>query len=249
MGTVNIRLISDETGGDLRENEPFMDHLVDGDLTSKLLDHATDGTPLIQIGKGSPRVMLTAGIHGNEIPPQVAALRVAKGLEASNSNGNMRIRGSVYVIPFAVPYATMKSTRRFKGFDMNRSAFREGYLSNEIINVAVDLRIDSLADFHATKPYSNPGVESIFCSKIPTLESFNIAEHINKVTKSKVICHKNAGTLYKGALEDECNLSGIPAVTCEVVSHNSKVDKGSQERSYLQMMAYLDYFGMKFEEF
>ncbi|HEY0196225.1 MAG TPA: succinylglutamate desuccinylase/aspartoacylase family protein, partial [Methanobacterium sp.] len=200
---------------------------------------ARGGTPLVRIGKGSPRIMLTAGIHGNELSPQIAALMVAQKLEGQ------KINGTVFLIPFAVPFATMKSSRRFKGFDMNRTAFKEGYLSNEIIKVAKDLKLDSLADFHATKPYSNPGVESIFCSKKPCLESFKIAEHINKATLSKIICHKNAGTLYNGALEDECNKSNIPAVTCEVVSHNSKVDRGSQERSYLQMIAYLSYFGIE----
>lgn len=239
MGSLNIRIISDETGGDPRENKTLMDHLVEDNLTNKVLDSAVDGTPLVHLGKGSPRIMLTAGIHGNEIPPQIAALKLAGQLLTE------KLSGSIYIIPFAVPYATMKSTRRFKGFDLNRSAFREGYLSNEIVKIAKDLKLDSLADFHATKPYSNPGIESIFCSKKPTPDSFKIAEYINNSTKSKIICHKHAGTLYKGALEDECNLSGIPAVTCEVVSHNNKVDPGSQERSYFQMLAYLSYFGIK----
>jgi uncharacterized protein len=239
MGALDIRIISKQTGGDVKKNKTIMNHLIKDDLTSKVLVSALKGTPLIHIGKGSPEIMLTAGIHGNEISPQIAALMVARELLKE------RFNGTVNIVPFAIPFASMKSTRRFKGFDMNRSSFKEGYLTNEIVNVAKDLKIDSLADFHATKPYSNPGVESIFCSKKPTPESFKIAEHINKATKSKVIYHKNAGILYKGALEDECNLSSIPAVTCEVVSHNDRVDPGSHERSYLQMLAYLSYFGIE----
>lgn len=241
MDPVEIRIISPETAGDLRENQVFMKNLREDSLTDKLLDSAREGTPLIRIGEGSPKVMLTAGIHGNEISPQIAALMVAQKLEGQ------KINGTVFLIPFAIPFATMKSSRRFKGFDMNRTAYKDGYLSNEIMRVVRDLNLDSLADFHATKPYSNPGVESIFCSKKPCLESFKIAEHINKATNSKIICHKNAGTLYNGALEDECNKLNIPAVTCEVVSHNNKVDPGSQERSYLQMMAYMGYFGIKID--
>ena len=91
--------------------------------------------------------MLTAGVHGNELSPQIAALDVAQKLVDQN------IEGTVYLIPFAIPFATMKSSRRFKGFDMNRTAFKEGTLSNDIIKVAKDLNLDSLADFHATKPY------------------------------------------------------------------------------------------------
>lgn len=239
MGILDIQLISTETAGDLRENHTFTDHLVESSLTDKLLDSALEGTPLIKVGKGNPRIMLTSGIHGNELSPQVAALMVAQKLEEK------RINGTIFMIPFAIPYATMKSSRRFKGFDMNRSAYKNGYPSNDIVNVAKNLELDSLADFHATKPFSNPGVESIFCSKKPCAESLKIAEHINKTTKSKIICHKLAGALYNGALEDECNLSGIPAVTCEVVSHNGKIDPGSHERSYLQMKAYMSYFGIE----
>ncbi len=241
MEHVEIRIISKETAGDLRENPVFIKNLQSGSLTDKLLDSALEGTPLIKIGRGSPKIMLTAGIHGNELSPQVAALTTAQKMEGQKFNG------TVFLIPFAIPFATMKSSRRFKGFDMNRTAYKDGYLSNEIMKVVEDLKLDSLADFHATKPYSNPGVESIFCSKEPCLESFTIAEHINKATRSKIICHKVAGTLYKGALEDECNKSNIPAVTCEVVSNNNRVDPGSQERSYLQMVAYLSYFGIEID--
>lgn len=239
MGPVEVRIISEETAGDLRENRVFMGNLLKGSLTDELLDSAREGTPLIRIGKGSPRIMLTAGIHGNELSPQIAALTAIQQLEGQ------KFKGTVFLIPFIIPFATMKSSRRFKGFDMNRTAHKEGCISHEIMKVAKDLKLDSLADFHATKPYSNPGVESIFCSKKPCLESFKVAEHINRATKSKIICHKIAGTLYNGALEDECNKSNIPAVTCEVVSRNSKVDQGSQERSYLQMVAYMSYFGIE----
>lgn len=241
MEPVEIEIISQESAGNLRENQVIMKNLEEGSLTDKLLDAALEGTPLIKMGKGSPKIMLTAGIHGNELSPQVAAVMVAQKLEGQ------KINGTVFMIPFAVPFATMKSSRRFKGFDLNRTAYKEGYLSNEIIKVAQGLKLDSLADFHATKPHSNPGVESIFCSKKPCPESYRIAEHINRATQSKIICHKNAGTLYNGALEDECNKSNIPAVTCEVVSYNSRVDPGSKERSYLQMMAYMGYFGIEMD--
>lgn len=238
MGPVEIQIISEDAAGDLKENDVFLDNISKGSLTENLLKSALKGTSLLKIGKGGPKIMLTAGIHGNELSPQIAALTVAEKLK------EVELKGTIFIIPFAVPYATMQSSRRYKGFDMNRKASEEGYLSNKIIKVAKTLKIDSLADFHSTKPYSNPGVESIFCSKKPCPKSFKIAEHINKATKSKIICHKIAATLYKGALEDECNLSGVPAVTCEVVSHNNKVDPGSHERSYLQMMAYMSYFNI-----
>lgn len=66
-----------------------------------------------------------------------------------------------------------------------------------------------------------------------------------QITSSKIICQEKAGTLFTGALEDEANLKGIPAVTCEVVSKNGWVDKGSPEHSYHQMRTFLDYVGVE----
>lgn len=241
MQPVKIEIITQETAGDLRENQVLIKNLEESSWTDKLLEAALQGTPLLKIGKGNPRIMLTAGIHGNELSPQVAAVLMAQKLK------DQKINGTVFIIPFAAPFATMESSRRFKGFDLNRIAYKEGNLSHKIIKMLNDLKVNSLADFHATKPHSNPGVESIFCSKMPSPESFEIAQYINKATHSKVICHKIAGTLYKGALEDECNNAGIPAVTCEVVSYNSRIDTGSKERSYLQMVAYMNYFGIKMD--
>lgn len=233
-----IRIISAETAGDVRKSQILGNNIPSGNLTQEIIQAALRGTPLIEMGNGHPKVVLTAGIHGNELPPQIAALRIAENLEKQDLNG------TVFIMPFAIPQATMNGSRRFRGFDMNRKASSEGYISNKILRTVKSLKINSLADFHSTKPHSNPGVESVFCSKKPCPDSFKIAEHINQAVSSKVICHKIAGSLYSGALEDECNIARIPAVTCEVVSYNNKVDPGSSERSFLQMMAYLDYFGI-----
>jgi predicted deacylase len=136
----------------------------------------------------------------------------------------------------------MENSRRFKGVDMNRAASKGGFISNNILNAIKDLKISAAGDFHSTKPGSNPGVESVFCSKSPCYKSYLIAKYITESTYSKIICHKEAGALYNGALEDECNLEGVPAVTCEVVSQNGLITNEGHERSYLQMISYLKYF-------
>ncbi len=233
---VELRIISPETAGDIRRNKILGQYILNSDFTNRILKTALRGTPLVKIGNGYPRLMMTAGVHGNELPPQIAVLRMIENLKSQN------IDGTVFIIPFAIPQATMNGSRRFKGFDMNRKASSEGYITNKIIENIKFLKINSIADFHSTKPNSNPGVESVFCSKKPCFQSFKIAQHINEITSSKVICHEIAGSLYGGAVEDESNIVGVPAVTCEVVSYNNKIDSGSLERSYLQMMAYLDYF-------
>ena len=234
----DIKIISKKTGGRVSENENLMEYLPKGTISSRLIKAARYGTPMIKIGDISPKIMIIAGVHGNELPPQIAALWLAEEFWGDDING------TIYVIPFAIPEATMKNSRRFKGFDMNRSAGVAGSASNKIIKTAYNLRVISLADFHATKPRSNPGIESVFCSKNPCPGSFMIAKHLTKITSSKVICHNTAGLLYGGAIEDESNLKGTAAVTCEVVSENCEVTPGSPEKSYNQMISYLRYFGV-----
>jgi predicted deacylase len=234
----NIIIMSYETSGRIQKNTALMEYLSESSVIDDLIDAAKIGTPLLKIGSESPRIMITAGIHGNELPPQVAAIQLIEDLL------NAEINGTLYIIPFAIPYATMENSRRFKGMDMNRTASKGGFISNNIINTIKSLKISAVGDFHSTKPGSNPGIESVFCSKSPCYESYLMAKHITEANASKMICHKEAGSLYNGALEDECNLARIPAVTCEVVSRNGIVDNDSHKRSYLQMESYLKYFNM-----
>jgi len=233
-----IITIARDTGGDISRNQDLMKELIPDSIGKPLIDAALKGTPLLKFGSGSPRILLCAGIHGNELPPQVAFFKLLNYLE------NKKINGTVYTIPIAIPYATMKNSRRFQGWDMNRKTFTEGHISNTILKTAQKLKIQAAADFHSTQPQSNPGIESVFCSKKPCYKSFKIADYITSQTSSKVISQEKAGTLYGGALEDELNLSGIPAVTCEVVSRNGKVDSGSIERSLMQMKSFLNYFNL-----
>jgi predicted deacylase len=233
-----IYILTHKTGGIINKNKNLMEHVSKSTITDKLINAARYGTPMVELGSNSPKVILTAGVHGNELPPQIASLWLIEDLI------DKKLNGTVYVIPFAIPHATMKNSRRFKGFDMNRSASKNGSATNKILNATDKYGITSLADFHATKPRSNPGIESVFCSKKPCTESLKIAEHITAATSSKVICHRIAGAMYSGALEDECNLKLTAAVTCEVVSENNTVRYGSVERSYLQMESYLKYFNI-----
>jgi len=231
-----ILTIARDTGGDITLNQELMEELIPGEMGKNIIEVAKNGTPLLKLGSGFPKVLLCAGIHGNELPPQLAFFKFLNHLE------NKELRGTVFMVPIAIPYAAMKNSRRFQGWDMNRKTFKEGYISNTILKTAQKLEIEAAADFHSTQPQSNPGIESVFCSKKPCYESFKIAKHITSQTSSKIIAQEKAGTLYGGALEDELNISRIPAVTCEVVSRNGKVDSGSIERSLMQMKSFLNYF-------
>ncbi len=238
LNPLDIRIIYRGSGGHLEKNILIGDYFKVNPSFRVLFEYSRRGTPMVALGDGRPRVMITAGIHGNEIPPQLASLELIKSLAP------LDIRGTVYIIPFAAPWSTMNNTRWFKGVDLNRSSHAPGSVTNTIFKVAVDLDVDALGDFHSTAPRSNPGRESIFCSKKPCRRSYLMAKYISRVGSSDVIAYENAASHYKGALEDECNLGGVGAVTCEVVSENGSLTPGSLDRSLLQMKAFLKYFNV-----
>lgn len=234
--SLNLSIIHRKSGGSIEKNpalKPYLNLCTD---FKTIANYSRRGTPLIKFGKGKPSLMLTAGVHGNEIPPQLAALNLIKFLKT------LTIRGTVYIIPFVAPMATMKNSRWFMGDDLNRVSHVVGSITNIILELALNWGVDALADFHSTAPGSKPGVEGVFCSRIPEPKSMEIAEYIVSRTSSEVLCYDRASLNYQGALEDECNLSGVPAVTCEVVSENGVIRQGSMERSLMQMKTFLEFF-------
>jgi predicted deacylase len=231
-----ISLISKQSGGSIEDNKAMKNNISPNISSIKLLKIAKNGTPLVKIGSGGPKVLMVAGIHGNELPPQIALLNIIESLREK------KLHGTAYIIPFAAPGATMANSRWFDGVDLNRAGSNKGSITHEILKMLKRIKVDAVADFHSTKLRSNPGRESVFCTKNPCKESFEIGQFITKKTSSELICYNAAGTMYKGALEDECNIMGIPAVTCEVVSENGQVTPGSIERSMMQMESYLEHF-------
>jgi len=238
--SVEVSLIHDGSGGDITRNPALKPYIREG-YPLAIAEYSLKGTVMLSLGSGRPSVMVVAGVHGNEIPPQLAAMCLVESLAASDPTG------TVHVIPIAAPWATMRNIRWCRGRDLNRSAGVPGSVTNAIFRRALELGVDALADFHSTAPGSKPGVEGVFCSEEPEPESVEIARYITSRTSSRVLCYGRASSSYMGALEDECNLAGIPSVTCEVVSENGTARKGSYERSLLQMRLFLEYMGILLE--
>ena len=151
------------------------------------------------------------------------------------------IKGTVYVIPFMNPKGTAANVRDYKGIHLNKKANKKGTISYKTVKLIKKFKCDAYGDFHATRPGGKPGKNLVFGSYKPTKKSAIIAKYIAKNAKVKYKIYKRAGTEYPGALEDEVNLKGIPAVTCEVISPHGKIKKGSVSKSLLMMKTLLKY--------
>lgn len=236
--SLEMAYVSNLSGGYISRNADIFSELDMTKLDRFVLERCVYGTPVFKLGEGGKKIMILSGIHGNELPPQIANLRLLGELAGSV------LKNTLYFIPFAAPKSTMNNDRFFNFSDLNRSAHTKNSLSNAIVELAQSLGVDFVGDFHSTAFNSNPGIESVFSSKNPTPESFLIATYIARDVGCEVISYDSAGASYKGAVEDVCNLRGIPAVTCEVLSPFRKVAEGSVERSFAQMKSFLDYFGI-----
>ena len=235
---LEIGFISKNSGGYISKNKYIFEEIELTPLNQFILEQSVFGTPIFKLGSGGANILLISGIHGNELPSQAASLKLLEELI------NIDLNNTVYMIPFAAPKATMNNERTFNSRDLNRSAHIKNSLSNLIMQAIEELKINFVGDFHSTAKNSNPGFESIFSSRNPSPESCLIANYISAQTGSKVISFEFAGKIYKGAVEDVCNLNGVPAITCEVLSPFALVGKGSVEKSLMQMKSFLSYFGI-----
>jgi predicted deacylase len=233
---LQIETINKFAGGDITKNQDIMKYLPKSPITDQLLKAAKKGTPVVRFGnKNKPGILLLSGVHGNEYPPQIAAIKLINRLAINDLNI------TIYVIPFAIPYSTEKSLRSWKGQDPNRNADIFGSPTNNILNFSKANNIRYLGDFHSTRPGSYPGRLSVICSEIPCILSYQMANFIENETKSSLLTFTKAGSMFHGALEDVFNIAGIPAITGEVMSPHGKIIPGSIEASIEQMEAFLKY--------
>ena len=231
-----ITLYKWNSGANVRSNQRIKANVPNSALVRKIIRLARYGTPLIKFKGGNGKVVfITAGCHGNEIPPQVAAMKLIQYLETHS------IKGTVYVMPFMNPKGTAANVRDYKGIHLNKLAHKKGTISYKTVQLIKRFRCDAYGDFHATRPGGKPGRDLVFGSYRPTKKSATIAKYIAKNAKVKYKIYSRAGLEYPGALEDEVNLKGIPAVTCEVLSPHGKIRKGSVSKSLLMMKTLLKY--------
>ena len=237
-----ITLYKWNSGANVLRNKRIKANVPNSALVRKIIKLAKSGTPVIKFKGGNGKVVfITAGCHGNELPSQVAAMRLIHYLETHS------IKGTVYVMPFMNPKGTAANVRDYKGVRLNKLAHKKGTISYKTVQLIKKFKCDAYGDFHSTrlggKPGKDlvPGKNLVFGSYNPTKKSAAIAKYIAKNAKVKYKIYKKAGAEYPGALEDEVNLKGIPAVTCEVLSSHGKIKKGSVYKSLLMMKTLLKY--------
>lgn len=221
--------------GDVSKIKLIKKNMPNNAVVKKAVEVTKKGLPLLMF-KGGPGkvVFMTAGVHGNELSSQVAAMKMIAYLSKTP------IKGTIYIIPFVNVKAISKKVR-YTDKDFNRIADKSGTIPNKIVKLVVKYKCDAYGDFHTTKPGGVPGKNIVMGSKGPATKSADLTNYIAKNAKVNKKIYKYAGEVYPGAISDNVNKYGIPAVICEVVLPHNTVTTKSVTLSYNMMKYFLKF--------
>ena len=206
--------------GDVSKIKLIKKNMPNNEWVKKAVAATKKGNPLLKFVGGKGKVIfMTAGVHGNELTSQVAAMKFINYLSKNP------IKGTVYIIPFFNIKAISHKVRH-TGTDYNRVAHKSGTISNKIVKLVVKYKCDAYGDFHTTQPGGVPGKNIVMGSKTPATKCSAMTKYIAKHAKVNKRIYKYAGEQYPGALADNVNKKGIPGVICEVMlPHNTVTAK------------------------
>lgn len=225
-----ITIVDNRTGGNIANNTVIIQHIPKTELSSEILAAAKNGTPMVTFGDGSqPHVMIVAGVHGAELPSQIAAMNL------TNELLHLKTKGTIYIIPFAVPCDTAANTRLYHGKNPNLMTRIQGSPTNLIIQTAVKNNITYLGDFHSSQPHDVPGKNCVI--QYNNKKSQKLAKYMAENSNVPLV---NA-IPYVGLLTTVSTNKNITSIVCEVLSPHGKVKPKSPEISHKNMISFLQY--------
>lgn len=221
--------------GDVSKIKLIKKNMPKNEWVKKAVAATKKGNPLLKFEGGKGKVIfMTAGVHGNELSSQVAAMKMINHLTKNP------IDGTVYIIPF-VNIKAISHKVRHTGTDYNRVAHKSGTISNKIVKLVVKYKCDAYGDFHTTQPGGAPGKNIVMGSKVPAKKCAAMTKYIAKYAKVNKRIYKYAGEQYPGALADNVNKKGIRAVICEVMLPHNTVTAKTVTTSFNMMKALLKF--------
>lgn len=230
-----IIIINRKTGGNVLKNWRVKKNIPKTQICKEVVEAAKKGTPMVIFGNGKgPKVMMVAGIHPNELPTQIAAMKLINYL-----NGK-KIKGSIYIVPFVAPVSTAKNIRRYKGQNLNHVSYVKGSPSNIVVRMAKKYAVKYLGDFHCTNTYDAYPLGQNVILAHPG--GYKLARFIGRYAGSPV----HSVMQYRGLLTTVTTKKNIRSVICETKSTDGTIYPRSIKASLRHMFGFLKYFKVKF---
>ena len=199
-----------EVGGNVYLN-PLIGSYLEQNSLNTIDFNLENGSEVYRLGNGKgKKILICGGIHGDEVQ---GPLTVISFLYYLKSHGH---RGTIYLIPFAIPIDTEKNTRKYNQsgtvYDPNRRADIPGTPVNKILNFALDHEINYLIDIHSGTGVSEQGMV-YYGNEFEEKWASSISNQTGCVIQTNPV---------NGTLRSEASKRNIKALTLEV----EKIDQG-----------------------
>ena len=195
-----------KVGGDVIRNSEINSCIPETDFARTIFQLEKKGSVILKFGNGvGPKILISAGIHGNEPEANIAIMKYLEYIKDKN------IKGTLYVIPFAIPQDTALNTRYYNGRDPNRVANETGTPGWNIVNFARKNGIKYILDVHSGGGVSYKGLLNVNPSN-PKSAEYKWASYITKISG----CINREQALEPGMVRTEAFKYGINTITLEV---------------------------------
>jgi uncharacterized protein len=227
-----IKVFDSSIGGNVLNNTAISQNIPRTDFSTKIFQMTNHGSVILKFGNGKgPKVLISAGIHGNEPQANIAIMKYLEFIK------NKHFNGTLYIIPFAIPEDTALNTRYYNGTDPNRIANIEGSPSWRIVEFAKKNGVNYFIDLH-----SGGGVDSngyIFINS----ESTNKEKKLVAYIVSKTNCSTGVDDADSpGMIRYSAHSYGINSITFETERDNIPVMDASNAE-YKMIKAATKYLG------
>jgi hypothetical protein len=143
-------------GGDVLKNPDINKYIPKTSFAKTIFRMEKSGSVMLKFGNGiGPKVLISAGIHGNETEANIAIMKYLEYIKDKS------IKGTLYIIPFDIPVDTEKNTRFYNGQDPNRIANVAGSPGWYIVHFAHANGVKYLLDVHSGGGVTSKGLLNI----------------------------------------------------------------------------------------
>lgn len=192
--------------GDVTKNNEINKYVPKTTFAKTIFRLEKSGSVILKFGNGiGPKVIISAGIHGNETEANIAIMKYLEFIK------DKTIKGTLYVIPFDIPCDTALNTRFYHGQDPNRIANIQGTPGWNIVQFAHKNGLNYLLDVHSGGGVSSKGLLNVNTGTSSSQE-YKWAHYITKVSG----CISRIQPLETGMIRDQTFKYKINTITLEV---------------------------------
>jgi len=235
LTTINfttIIILDTAVGGDVLQNPEISANIPLTEFSSDIFEMVKQGSVVLKFGNGNgPKVLIAAGIHGNEPEANIATMKYLEYIKDTYLNGTL------YVIPFVIPQSTAQNNRLYNGEDPNRNSNEPGTPGWNVVQFALANGIEYLLDVHSGGEVGEWGY--MFLNSGATALEKNLANYISSNVGSYITysTYDNPGMMRNVAHD-----GGINCITMEV-ERDSLPTMEAAEREYKMIKAAGELFG------